>query len=256
MDQVLSGQIEVNNVKFNKSLKKALTGIDALYQRDMWKTFGTEAVESTIEIMPFGSLAKLGRKSATIAKGLDKASALSDKAKQVIGKINNRIESVTNFGIEKSIQGMAKRRARNFIYDSVKRQLVLAASEMGEESVQYLNGQDYIDGKYDGQDPSWLTSILDNTVGTARSMYAFFTPWDGALSSDEEWLDNARAGAVLGLFNIGNIASTAARTRGAIKQYKADNWLASHATTDMFADKEAIQKGVYYADKANKGLDK
>ena len=125
---------------------------------------------------------------------------------------------------------------------------------MGEESVQYLNGQDFIDGKYDGQDPSWLTSVLDNAAGTARSMYAFFTPWDGALASDEEWLDNARAGAVLGLFNISNIASTAARARGAIKQYKADNWLANYATTDMFADKDAVQKGIYYADKAGKGL--
>lgn len=256
LDQVLSGQIKVDNVAFNKSLRKALTGVDALYQNDMWKTFGTEAVESAIEIMPFGSIAKLGRKSNTIAKGLDKFNRLSDRAKAVVGKVSDRIESAAHFGVEKSIEGMAKRRAKNFIFDAAKRQLVLAANEMGEESVQYLNGQEYIDGKYDGKDPSWLTSVLGNAAGTARSMYAFFTPWDGALASDEEWLENARSGAVLGLFNIGNVASTAMRTRGAVKQYKADNWLASYATTDMFADKDAVQKGIYYADKAGNGLRK
>lgn len=117
-----------------------------------------------------------------------------------------------------------------------------------------MNAQDYINDKYDGEDPTWLKAWLDNTGYTIKSQYAFFAPWDTALSSDREWLDNARSGAVLGLFNVGNIASTGARVYGATKQYKADNWLANHAETDLLTAKDDLTKGRYYADMAGKGL--
>lgn len=132
LDAALTGQVDINNVAFGKSVRGALKDVNQLYERDMVKLVGTEAVETAVEIIPFG---KVLASTKTGAKTLQKLESASDKVKAVANKMRKKIDDATTFGIDQSVKGLAKRRVKNFIFDTAGRQLVLAANEMGEESV-------------------------------------------------------------------------------------------------------------------------
>jgi hypothetical protein len=74
---------------------------------------------------------------------------------------------------------------------------------MIEESSQYLNAKKYKDGVYDGDDRSFLMSILGCIENGGKSVFAFYNPWDTAMTSDREWLENARGGFLMGFGNTG-----------------------------------------------------
>ena len=194
MDKILTNQVEINNTTFNKNLDKALENAENLYIRDNMLTWGTESVQTALNIIPIGMLSKLG-KLGKLGKAVNKLNA---KKAKFIDAINDRIDKVKYFGIDQSIKGMAGRTKRKFAVDLLGRSVMNASSEMIEESGQYQNAQDYIAGKYDGQQPNYIRAIAGNIANGARSLYSFYAPWDTAMTADSEWLENARSGFVLG----------------------------------------------------------
>ena len=246
MDKILTNQVEVQNESFNKSVHKALTGVEQLYASDMATVLGTESIETALTVVPFGALSKLG-KLGKLGKAVNIA---SEKKGKLVDAITDRIDKVKYFGIDKSINGMADKTKRGFILDLAGRQFVQASSEMVEESNQYLAAQEYIEGKYDGMQPSYIKGIADSWKHGARSLYSFYAPWDTALTSDKEWLENSRSGFVLGLLNVPNIVTTGVNARRAYKQVQGDKFVQDVAADDMFADKDRLNKNITYAQHA------
>lgn len=246
MDKILTNQVEVQNESFNKSVHKALTGVEQLYTSDMATVLGTESIETALTVIPFGALSKLG-KLGKLGKAVNIA---SEKKGKLVDAITDRIDKVKYFGIDKSIKGMADKTKRGFILDLAGRQFVQASSEMIEESNQYLAAQEYIEGKYDGMQPSYIKGIADSWKHGARSLYSFYAPWDTALTSDKEWLENSRSGFVLGLLNVPNIVTTGVNARRAYKQVQGDKFVQDVAADDMFADKDRLNKNITYAQHA------
>ena len=246
MDKILTNQVEVQNESFNKSVHKALTGVEQLYASDMATVLGTESIETALTVVPFGALSKLG-KLGKLGKAVNIA---SEKKGRLVDAITDRIDKVKYFGIDKSIKGMADKTKRGFILDLAGRQFVQASSEMIEESNQYLAAQEYIEGKYDGMQPSYIKGIADSWKHGARSLYSFYAPWDTALTSDKEWLENSRSGFVLGLLNVPNIVTTGVNARRAYKQVQGDKFVQDVAADDMFADKDRLNKNITYVQHA------
>ena len=246
MDKILTNQVDVKNEAFNKSVHKALTGVEQLYTSDMATVLGTESIETALTVIPFGALSKLG-KLGKLGKAVNIA---SEKKGKLVDAITDRIDKVKYFGIDKSIKGMADKTKRGFILDLAGRQFVQASSEMVEESNQYLAAQEYIEGKYDGMQPSYIKGIADSWKHGARSLYSFYAPWDTALTSDKEWLENSRSGFVLGLLNVPNIVTTGVNARRAYKQVQGDKFVQDVAADDMFADKDRLNKNITYAQHA------
>lgn len=246
MDKILTNQVEVQNESFNKSVHKALTGVEQLYTSDMATVLGTESIETALTVVPFGALSKLG-KLGKLGKAVNIA---SEKKGKLVDAITDRIDKVKYFGIDKSIKGMADKTKRGFILDLAGRQFVQASSEMVEESNQYLAAQEYIEGKYDGMQPSYIKGITDSWKHGARSLYSFYAPWDTALTSDKEWLENSRSGFVLGLLNVPNLVTTGANARRAYKQVQGDKFVQDVAADDIFADKDRLNKNITYAQHA------
>jgi hypothetical protein len=251
LNAILTNQVEINNEAFNKSVKKALTGTEQLYLSDNMLVLGTESIETAATIIPFGALAKLG-KLGKLGKTINKAQTAKSKLYKAI---NDRIDNVKYFGLDRSAKGLSSMTKRDFVFDLTKRALVQSATEMVEESGQYLNAQDFIAGKYDGQQPSYIQGLVDNFSNGARSLYSFYAPWDTALSSDKEWLENSRSGFILGLLNAPAIGSAALDARRAYKQVKADKFVEDIAVNDIFADKDRLYKNIYYAGQSGKGLE-
>lgn len=246
MDKILTNQVEVQNESFNKSVHKALTGVEQLYASDMATVLGTESIETALTVIPFGALSKLG-KLGKLGKAVNIA---SEKKGKLVDAITDRIDKVKYFGIDKSIKGMADKTKRGFILDLAGRQFVQASSEMVEESNQYLAAQEYIEGKYDGMQPSYIKGIADSWKHGARSLYSFYAPWDAALTSDKEWLENSRSGFVLGLLNVPNLVTTGVNARRAYKQVQGDKFVQDVAADDIFADKDRLNKNITYAQHA------
>lgn len=246
MDKILTNQVDVKNEAFNKSVHKALTGVEQLYTSDMATVLGTESIETALTVIPFGALSKLG-KLGKLGKAVNIA---SEKKGKLVDAITDRIDKVKYFGIDKSIKGMADKTKRGFILDLAGRQFVQASSEMVEESNQYLAAQEYIEGKYDGMQPSYIKGIADSWKHGARSLYSFYAPWDTALTSDKEWLENSRSGFVLGLLNVPNIVTTGVNARRAYKQVQGDKFVQDVAADDVFADKDRLNKNITYAQHA------
>ena len=246
MDKILTNQVKVQNESFNKSVHKALTGVEQLYTSDMATVLGTESIETALTVVPFGALSKLG-KLGKLGKAVNIA---SEKKGKLVDAITDRIDKVKYFGIDKSIKGMADKTKRGFILDLAGRQFVQASSEMVEESNQYLAAQEYIEGKYDGMQPSYIKGIADSWKHGARSLYSFYAPWDTALTSDKEWLENSRSGFVLGLLNVPNLVTTGVNARRAYKQVQGDKFVQDVAADDVFADKDRLNKNITYAQHA------
>ena len=248
MDQILTNQVDVKNEAFNKSVKDALTGIEQLYTSDMATVLGTESIQTALNIIPFGALAKLG-KLGKLGKAINQ---VTGKKAKLMDELGEKIDDIKYFGLDE-VAKLSSRTKRDFVFDVATRQFMQMSSEMVEESNQYLNAQNYIAGKYDGMQPSYIQALTDSWGGAARSLYSFYAPWDTALSSDKEWLENARSGFVLGFLNIPNLAKLGVDARSTYKQLQGDKFVEDIAVNDIFADKDRLNKNVFYADHGVKG---
>lgn len=238
-DQLLTNQVKVNNVKFDKIRLNNFEGMKSLYTDNMALSTW-DATQTMLEVVPLGKMAKSVRGLKTLANKYDKGKGF------LKGKLAERIDDITSFGID-SVDKLPKKTKRKAILDLGGRILISSAMEGAEEGTQYMKGQDYINRHFE-EDPNLAKSFIKNIGSGARSIFAAITPWDSVYSDDAEFLENFKSGALLGGLMTGGIgaATTYLQTRD---QLQADKLL-SALYAEKLDQKDRVRKDIVYAEMA------
>lgn len=238
-DQLLTNQVKVNNVKFDKIRLNNFEGMKSLYTDNMalsaWDT-----TQTMLEVVPLGKMAKSVRGLKTIAEKYDKGKGF------LKGELAKRIDAVASFGID-SVDKLSKITKRKAVLDLGGRILISSAMEGAEEGTQYMKGQDYIDRHFE-ENPNLAKSFIKNIGSGARSIFAAITPWDSVYSDDAEFMENFKGGALLGGLMTGGIgaATSYLQTRD---QLQADKLL-SALYAEKLDQKDRVRKDIVYAEMA------
>lgn len=238
-DQLLTNQVKVNNVKFDKIRLNNFEGMKSLYTDNMALSTW-DATQTMLEVVPLGKMAKSVRGLKTLANKYDKGKGF------LKGKLAERIDDITSFGID-SVDKLPKKTKRKAILDLGGRILISSAMGGAEEGTQYMKGQDYINRHFE-EDPNLAKSFIKNIGSGARSIFAAITPWDSVYSDDAEFLENFKGGALLGGLMTGGIgaATTYLQTRD---QLQADKLL-SALYAEKLDQKDRVRKDIVYAEMA------
>lgn len=238
-DQLLTNQVKVNNVKFDKIRLNNFEGMKSLYTDNMALSTW-DATQTMLEVVPLGKMAKSVRGLKTLANKYDKGKGF------LKGKLAERIDDITSFGID-SVDKLPKKTKRKAILDLGGRILISSAMEGAEEGTQYMKGQDYINRHFE-EDPNLAKSFIKNIGSGARSIFAAITPWDSVYSDDAEFLENFKGGALLGGLMTGGIgaATTYLQTKN---QLQADKLL-SALYAEKLDQKDRVRKDIVYAEMA------
>lgn len=238
-DQLLTNQVKVNNVKFDKIRLNNFEGMKSLYTDNMALSTW-DATRTMLEVVPLGKMAKSVRGLKTLANKYDKGKGF------LKGKLAERIDDITSFGID-SVDKLPKKTKRKAILDLGGRILISSAIEGAEEGTQYMKGQDYINRHFE-EDPNLAKSFIKNIGSGARSIFAAITPWDSVYSDDAEFLENFKGGALLGGLMTGGIgaATTYLQTKD---QLQADKLL-SALYAEKLDQKDRVRKDIIYAEMA------
>ena len=238
-DQLLTNQVKVNNVKFDKIRLNNFEGMKSLYTDNMALSTW-DATQTMLEVVPLGKMAKSVRGLKTLANKYDKGKGF------LKGKLAERIDDITSFGID-SVDKLPKKTKRKAILDLGGRILISSAMEGAEEGTQYMKGQDYINRHFE-EDPNLAKSFIKNIGSGARSIFAAITPWDSVYSDDAEFLENFKGGALLGGLMTGGIgaATTYLQTRDRLQADK----LLSALYAEKLDQKDRVRKDIVYAEMA------
>lgn len=238
-DQLLTNQVKVNNVKFDKIRLNNFEGMKSLYT-DNVALSAWDATQTMLEVVPLGKMAKSVRGLKTIAEKYDKGKGF------LKGEFAKRIDDVASFGID-SVDKLPKITKRKAVLDLGGRILISSAMEGAEEGTQYMKGQDYIDRHFE-ENPNLAKSFIKNIGSGARSIFAAITPWDSVYSDDAEFMENFKGGALLGGLMTGGIgaATSYLQTRD---QLQADKLL-SALYAEKLDQKDRVRKDIVYAEMA------
>lgn len=238
-DQLLTNQVKVNNVKFDKIRLNNFEGMKSLYTDNMALSTW-DATQTMLEVVPLGKMAKSVRGLKTLANKYDKGKGF------LKGKLAERIDDITSFGID-SVDKLPKKTKRKAILDLGGRILISSAMEGAEEGTQYMKGQDYINRHFE-EDPNLAKSFIKNIGSGVRSIFAAITPWDSVYSDDAEFLENFKGGALLGGLMTGGIGAvtTYLQTKD---QLQADKLL-SALYAEKLDQKDRVRKDIVYAEMA------
>lgn len=238
-DQLLTNQVKVNNVKFDKIRLNNFEGMKSLYT-DNIALSAWDATQTMLEVVPLGKMAKSVRGLKTIAEKYDKGKSF------LKGEFAKRIDDVASFGID-SVDKLPKITKRKAVLDLGGRILISSAMEGAEEGTQYMKGQDYIDRHFE-ENPNLAKSFIKNIGSGARSIFAAITPWDSVYSDDAEFMENFKGGALLGGLMTGGIgaATSYLQTRD---QLQADKLL-SALYAEKLDQKDRVRKDIVYAEMA------
>ena len=238
-DQLLTNQVKVNNVKFDKIRLNNFEGMKSLYTDNMALS-AWDATQTMLEVVPLGKMAKSVRGLKTIAEKYDKGKGF------LKGEFAKRIDDVASFGID-SVDKLPKITKRKAVLDLGGRILISSAMEGTEEGTQYMKGQDYIDRHFE-ENPNLAKSFIKNIGSGARSIFAAITPWDSVYSDDAEFMENFKGGALLGGLMTGGIgaATSYLQTRD---QLQADKLL-SALYAEKLDQKDRVRKDIVYAEMA------
>ena len=232
-DQILTDRVRISDNQLNKAKINNRDGLKSLYL-DNKALSASDVAQTMIEVIPFG-FGKIAK-----AMKLDKLAAPLGKFRQGLSK---RIDDVVAYGLDKAddLSTLTWRRA---VKDLGGRMLISSFIEGAEEGVQYIKGQNYINGNYD-KDANIVERWLDNTVDGARSIFAALTPWDPVYSTDKEFMDNFKGGMLLGGIMTG-IYGGAASTVNTVNQMKVDRLISSLYAENMEA-KDRVRKDMLYS---------
>ena len=238
-DQLLTNQVKVNNVKFDKIRLNNFEGMKSLYTDNMALS-AWDATQTMLEVVPLGKMAKSVRGLKTIAEKYDKGKGF------LKGEFAKRIDDVASFGID-SVDKLPKITKRKAVLDLGGRILISSAMEGAQEGTQYMKGQDYIDRHFE-ENPNLAKSFIKNIGSGARSIFAAITPWDSVYSDDAEFMENFKGGALLGGLMTGGIgaATSYLQTRD---QLQADKLL-SALYAEKLDQKDRVRKDIVYAEMA------
>lgn len=245
-DQLLTGQVQINNTRFDKARVDNMEGLQSLYMDNMALSIN-DIAQTVLSVVPIGKIAKV-----TGLNKVGKAIAGSRPGRAINGfskAVSDRVDDVAKFGLD-NVNKLPRLTRRRNIIDLGGRVLVNTGLEGMEEGTQYIKGQRYIDNDFEA-DPNYLKSYLSNIGTGARSIFAALTPFDPVYSDDEEFMENFKGGALLGGLMtsvIGGI-STINDTR---KQTQADRLLSS-VFSEKLDQEDRVRKDIMYSKALREG---
>lgn len=248
MDYILNGTVNTSNSNLERAVNDRLPATGELYLRDMATTVGTDILTTAIDVLPIGILSRgtrLGRWGVnTYAK----------MKNSVLGsKLATKLDQAVHFGLSKEAQNVIHRKNIDFAYNIAKRNMVSALAEgPGEEGIQYLNGQDFINGKYGQETPSWVGAYVDAMIDKAQSVWAFMMPFDAAEKYDDEWLENSRSGLLMGIFNFPSVIGNVRDIAQNVRNNQALRTVQDGLIQRVFEDKTQWNQAKYFADRVDK----
>ena len=248
MDAILMKQVDTENAELEKSVNNALIGVEELYRRDMATTTATDVVTTAIDCLPIGAFSKGTRLGRNVSKIVN-----NTKAKLFDNKLMNKLDAISHFALSKTAENAIRRKNVQFAYSFAKRKAVSALAEgPGEEGIQYLNGQQYIQDKYGKDIPSWVEAAWDNAVvDKVQSIWAFISPFDAAEQYDEEWMEQSKSGVLLGMFNLPTVAADIGKVLQQSRNVTTMRVVKDALLRRQLEDKDSYRRLKYYADNAN-----
>ena len=248
MDAILMKQVGTENAELEKSVNNALIGVEELYRRDMATTTSSDVVATVVDCLPIGAFSKGTRLGRNISRVLN-----NTKAKLFNNKLMDKLDAISHFALSKTAENTIRRKNVQFAYSFAKRKAVSALAEgPGEEGIQYLNGQQYIQDKYGKDIPSWVEAALDNAVvDKLQSIWAFISPFDAAEQYDEEWMEQSKSGVLLGMFNLPTVAADVGKVLQQSRNVTMMRAVKDALLRRQLEDKDSYRRLKYYADNAN-----
>lgn len=241
LDQILTNNVSAENTKFNTIMNNSMDGIKSVYKDNMALS-ALDVAEDVLTVTPLGKLLGYGKKAATMSK--------------FARNINKRIDDVIGYGLE-GINKIPKRTIRKQIVDLGGRMALTSVLEGAEEGTQYMLSKDYQKGIHD-EDANLAERWIDNVGRGIRSIYAALTPWDPVYSSDEEFIENFKGGAMLGgiMTGVAGSIGTVTTVRDQAKQVKFNNAF-NKIYSDKVEQQDAVLKNIFYAtQQANNNWDR
>ena len=247
IDRVLSGDINIDDDVLNSLKKSSNNGLQRVYDNNMALS-AMDVAESALIFAPLGKA--MGKVISAPIKALTKPAAkLSEKT---LSKYNNLVDAYTGFNARLALNSPAKYAGLQAAKTLTKMGFA-ATGEAFEEGNQDIFDYDYIAGKYDNKS----TSALQSLMGLANANYRVAKIISGIdteseLANDPQFWNDIKGGFALGLYMGG---PTSAYHSG-IKTYKdlTANRFVKDVIADQIGKKDAMNKAVAYADRANKKL--
>ena len=247
-DQLITHKVKVNNSAFNRILSQNYEGLQSLYMDNM-ALATSDVAQTAMAIVPYGRAAKFIRGIKTLDKAFNKAEKVVEATRGLKKSIIDKLDDIATYSLE-GVQALPKLTKRKAIREIGGKLVLTSIMEGVEEGTQYIKGYNYVNDKFE-QDPNLLNSIISNAATGARSVFAALTPFDPLFSDDEEFIENFKAGAMLGGLMSGATVVPISVIR-ANKQVKADRVLAS-----IFAEKidqvDRFNKDMTYAQAIREG---
>ena len=258
IDLALTGQVTVPNKKFGDIVNKATRGSNYIYNSNN-TLMTSDLLESAIMVMPVGKL-------LPVIKPLSKA--ITKVGETTVGKVAAKVfaprqyisdlaDKVGVWGIKKFEKDAGAQIAKKGVFDKVTgiggKLGLVTLTEAQEEGVQDMIRDSFNKNNSD-ESQSAIGMWLDNTGRAFRSTYAAFTPWDPVYSSDKQFINDYKGGALLGGFMsaLGIGARNYKSIVNSRKQYKTDKMLGTLLANNTAA-KDAINKGDIYASYGKNG---
>lgn len=238
-DRILTKDIELNNIALNKAMTNNDGQLKALYERNMALS-ASDIAQTALAIVPWGksisSLKKLGKFGKVLGKS-------EESIKGIRKQLSDRIDDVTAFGLD-NVKKLPNITTRKAVRDLGGRILLSSVLEGAEEGSQYIFGDKLLNKELD-TDASIASNIANTYLTMGRAIVSGLTPFDPIYSSDEEFMENFKGGALLGGIMTGGLSAipTAQRT---ISQVKVDKVL-SDIYSDKFIQQDRIRKNIMYA---------
>lgn len=242
LDALVTGKVYSGSENFDKNAINAMTGMEKLYVDNM-ALAGWDVAQTAIEVTPIGTIAKtiggisnLAKKYKTLNKTIDKLSGIKQQ-------ISDRMMDAVEFGID-NVDKLPKYNLARKLTNVGGRLALSAVSEGIEEGTQYIRGQEFINTTEFEQNPNLFDSMIGNLEVGARSIFAAVTPFDSVYSNDKEFIENFKAGALLGGLMSG-IITPLAQYKSIKNKYKADEFVSS-LFSDRLKDKDDVNKNILY----------
>ena len=241
-DRILTRDIKVDNIALNKAMTNNDGQLKALYERNMALS-ASDVIQTGLEIVPLGKLGKLASpitKAGRFGKILGKS---TESLRGIRKQLSDRIDDVTAFGIE-NVGKLPKLTRRKAVRDLGGRILLSSALEGGEEGAQYIFGEKLLNKELD-IDANIAENIVSTYFNLGRAIIAGLTPFDSAYSSDEEFMENFKGGALLGGISTGVIGGITTARETSL-QTKVDKVL-SDIYSDKYDQQDRIRKNILYS---------
>lgn len=253
LDALLTGKVYSGSENFDKNAINAMTGMEKLYVDNM-ALAGWDIAQTAIEVTPIGTIAKTISGVSNLAKKYKAIDKTINKLSGIKQQVSDRMMDAVEFGID-NVDKLPKYNLARKLTNVGGRLALSAVSEGIEEGTQYIRGQEYINTTEFEQNPILFDSMLGNIEVGARSVFAAVTPFDSVYSNDKEFIENFKAGALLGGLMSG-IITPLAQYKPIKNKYKADE-LVSSLFSDRLKDKDDVAKNILYtkATKSNNWSD-